>query len=848
MSENAWWSQPVDELFVQLRTSEEGLSTVEAVTRRPSDHAVFTRSKLDSDWVLLLSQLRNPTMMILVAASVLSLFLNDKTDAGIILIIVLTSVLLGFFQERSAARTMSKLLDLVRTQSSVVRDGSAETVRSEDVVAGDIITLSAGSSVPGDCRLLETKDLYLDEAALTGETFPVEKQAGLVTAETPLAQRLNVIFLGTHVVSGTGRAVVVASGSKTEFGRISEHLRLRAPETDFERGIRRFGYFLMEITLTLVVSIFAINVYLHKPVLESFLFALALAVGLTPQLLPAIIMINLTYGAQRLAKSHVIVRRLASIENFGSMTVLCSDKTGTLTEGIIHVQGAIDPHGAPSEMVSRLAYLNALYETGFGNPIDDAIRATPPSALTASTKLDEVPYDFLRKRLSILVEQDNRHILITKGALSQVLEICTEIECADGSRSTIELAQQQIQARFEELSRSGCRTLGVAYRDMGPNRTVTRDDEVAMRFVGFLVLKDPPKAESRSMIAELRKLHVSLKMVTGDNRWVATEIAKQVGLSIETIVLGSELREMSDMALARQVGMVDVFAEVEPNQKERIILALQKSGQVVGYLGDGINDATALHAADVGISVDTAVDVAKEAADIVLLQRELSVLVEGIRAGRQTFANTVKYVFMATSANFGNMFSMAGASLFLPFLPLLPQQILLANLLTDISGMTIAGDSVDSEEVSEPRRWDIRFIRNFMLTFGLLSSIFDYVTFGVLLWVLHADKIGFRTGWFVESVCSATLVVLVIRTRRSCLSSRPSRPLLYSTLLVLAATLALPMSPLAAPLGFASQSLLFPLVLVVILISYVAMAEVTKRLFYRLCGRSLPQFAERQFP
>lgn len=848
MSDSTWWSQPVDQLLVQLGTSEEGLSTVEAVTRRSSDHAVFTHSKLDSDWVLLLSQLRNPTMMILVAASVLSLFLNDKTDAGIILIIVITSVLLGFFQERSAAHTMSKLLDLVRTRSSVIRDGRAETVGSELVVAGDIITLSAGSSVPGDCRLLETKDLYLDEAALTGETFPVEKRAGVLAAETPLAQRLNVIFLGTHVVSGTGRAVVVAVGNKTEFGRISEHLRLRAPETDFERGIRRFGYFLMEITLTLVVSIFAINVYLHKPVLESFLFALALAVGLTPQLLPAIIMINLTYGAQRLAKSHVIVRRLASIENFGSMTVLCSDKTGTLTEGIIHVEGALDPHGTPSDMVSRLAYLNALYETGFGNPIDDAIRATPPSPLTPSTKLDEVPYDFLRKRLSILIEQDNRHLLITKGALSQILEICNEIECADGSRSPIEPALQQIQTRFEELSRSGCRTLGVAYRDVGPNRTVSQDDEVAMRFAGFLVLKDPPKAESRSMITELRNLQVSLKMITGDNRWVATEIAQQVGLSVETIVLGSELREMSDMALARQVGTVDVFAEVEPNQKERIILALQKSGHVVGYLGDGINDATALHAADVGISVDTAVDVAKEAADIVLLRRELSVLVEGIRAGRQTFANTVKYVFMATSANFGNMFSMAGASLFLPFLPLLPQQILLANLLTDISGMTIAGDSVDTEEVSEPRRWDIRFIRNFMLTFGLLSSIFDYVTFGVLLWVLDADKIGFRTGWFVESVCSATLVVLVIRTRRSCWSSRPSRPLLYSTLLVLAATLVLPMSPLAAPLGFASQSLLFPLVLVVILISYLIMAEVTKRQFYRLCGRSFPRFAQKHCP
>lgn len=838
MNDTSWWSESADALLSRLGTRQNGLTSEEAAARRSSNGAVFTRSKLDSDWVLLISQFRNPTMMILVAASVLSLFLNDKTDAGIILGIVLTSVLLGFFQERSAARTMKKLLELVRTQSTCIRDGRTETVRSEEIVSGDIICLSAGSSVPGDCRLLETKDLHLDEATLTGETFPVEKQAGLVAAETPLASRSNVIFQGTHVVSGTGRAVVVAAGSETEFGRISEHLRLRPPETDFERGIRHFGYFLMQLTLILVISIFAINVYLHKPVLESFLFALALAVGLTPQLLPAIIMINLTYGARRLAKSHVIVRRLASIENFGSMTVLCSDKTGTLTEGVIHLEGAIDPLGQPSELVTRLAYLNALYETGFGNPIDDAIRAAVPPELTPSTKLDEVPYDFLRKRLSILIEQDGRRTLITKGALAQVLEVCNEIQCADGSCSPIEPAREQIESRFEALSRSGCRTLGVAFRDMELQRTVTRDDEVSMRFLGFLVLRDPPKTESRSMIDELRNLHVSLKMITGDNRWVATEIAKQVGLSIDSVVLGSDLREMSEMALTQQVGSVDVFAEVEPNQKERIILALQRSGHVVGYLGDGINDATALHAADVGISVDTAVDVAKDAADIVLLQRELSVLVDGIRAGRQTFANTVKYVFMATSANFGNMFSMAGASLFLPFLPLLPQQILLANLLTDISGMTIAGDSVDAEEVSEPRRWDIRFIRNFMLTFGLLSSVFDYATFAVLLWVLHADMIGFRTGWFVESVCSASLVVLVIRTRRSSLTSRPSRPLLYVTLAVLIVTVLLPISPLAATLGFAAQSLLFPAVLLVILISYVALAEVTKRLFYRYCPRS----------
>lgn len=837
MSDAAWWNEPLESLMVRIATSSDGLSNSEAAERLNSAKPIFSRSTADSDWLLLFSQFRNPMMMILVVASLLSMFLNDKVDAAIILFIVLVSVLLGFFQERSASHTVQKLLALVKTQATVVRSGRVEQIQADTVVPGDLVELSAGSSVPGDCRLIESKDLHLDEAALTGETFPVEKQSGIVAIDTPLAQRLNVLFLGTHVVSGTGRAVVVATGSATEFGKISAHLRLRAPETDFERGVRRFGYFLMELTLILVVSIFAVNVYLRKPVLESFLFALALAVGLTPQLLPAIIMVNLTYGARKMAEKQVVVRRLASIENFGSMDVLCSDKTGTLTEGTIHVESTLDPYGITSTNVATLAYLNAFHETGFGNPVDDAIRSLSPAAVPPSIKLDEVPYDFLRKRLSILIEQEGRHLLITKGALTNVIDVCTEIEGADGTHAPLDSVREQLEVRFEELSRTGCRVLGVAYRDLGQRRIATRQEEIEMTFVGFLVLRDPAKSDAIAVIEELRKLHVSLKMITGDNRWVATEVAHRVGLSITTVVVGSELRLMSDMALAQKVTTVDVFAEVEPNQKERIILALRKTGHVVGYVGDGINDATALHAADVGISVDTAVDVAKDAADIVLLRPDLSVLVEGIKAGRHTFANTVKYVFMATSANFGNMFSMAGASLFLPFLPLLPQQILLANLLTDVSALTIAGDHVDDEEISVPRRWDIQFIRNFMLMFGLLSSIFDYVTFAVLLWLMHADIVGFRTGWFVESVCSASLIVLVIRTRRSFLRSQPSLPLLGTTTAVVIVTLLLPGSPIAAMLGFGSQSAPFFAVLVVILITYVLLAELSKRLFYGTLGR-----------
>ena len=829
----AWWNEPVERLLEDLRTSRNGLVSAEAKARGSARGLELYRPGMSNGWLLFLSQFRSPTTMILIAAAVLSLFLRDNTNAVIILSIVFAGVLLGFWQERGAARTIEKLLNLVKTQSTVLRDGREQNVGSDDVVAGDIIDLSAGSNVPGDCRLIDAKDLHLDEASLTGETFPVEKRPGLVAADAPLAERSNSVFSGTHVVSGTGQAVVVAIGANTEFGRISEHLRLRPPETEFEHGVRRFGYFLMEITLILVVSIFAINVYLQKPVLESFLFTLALAVGLTPQLLPAIIMVNLSHGAKQMAERGVIVRRLASIENFGSMDILCTDKTGTLTEGTIQLHAAVDSHGQPSDAVSRFAYLNAFHETGFSNPIDDAIRANPPTGLAFSVKLDEVPYDFLRKRLSILIEQEGRHFFITKGALSNVLDVCTEAESADGTRCPLQSVLSEIEQRFEEFSRQGCRTLGVAYRDVGAMQVVGREVEAAMIFVGFLVLRDPAKTDCIETVRTLRRLGVAVKMVTGDNRWVAAEVAREVGMSSDSLVTGTDIRQMSDMALARQAPGIDVFAEVEPNQKERIILALRKVGHVVGYLGDGINDATALHAADVGISVDGAVDVAKDAADIVLLRHDLSVLAAGIETGRQTFANTLKYVFMATSANFGNMFSMAGASLFLPFLPLLPQQILLANLLTDLSAMTIATDSVDREDTTMPRRWNIRFIRNFMLVFGVLSSIFDYLTFAVLLWLLQAEMIAFRTGWFVESVCSATLVVLVIRSRRSFLSSQPSRPLLWTSLVVVVVTLLLPISPLAAKLGFAPLSPLFVAALLCILALYLGGAELTKQFFYR---------------
>jgi Mg2+-importing ATPase len=831
----AFWSVPADELLQQLQTASQGLMSDEARVRLTRFGSNLLKPKKRSDVLtLLVAQFKSPIILILLFAAGLSFFLGGPADAPIILTIVFISGLLGFWQERSAANAVEKLLAIVQIKATVLRDGSSKEIPVEGIVPGDVVILSAGESIPADCLILESKDLFIDEAALTGETYPVEKTAGILPAETPLSQRKNILFMGTHVVSGTTKAVVARIGTETEFGKVSERLKLRPPETEFERGVRRFGYFLMEVTLVLVIAIFAINVYLARPVLDSFLFSLALAVGLTPQLLPAIISINLAHGAKRMALERVIVKRLASIENFGSMNVLCSDKTGTLTEGIVHLQSALDVEGNSSEKVLLHAYLNAFYQTGFTNPIDKAIRAHRQFDVSGYQKLDEVPYDFIRKRLSILVSKDDAHLMVTKGALPNVLAVCSSAETLDGMIVDIAAVWEQIQQRFEEFSSKGFRTLGVAYKNVGSDSLMSKNHEAGMTFLGFLVLFDPPKPNILETISLLKHLGVSLKIITGDNHLVSANVSQQVGLSNPQILIGSDLRQMSDEAMLKRVVDVDVFAEIEPNQKERIILALRKAGNVVGYIGDGINDASALHASDVGISVDSAVDVAKETADIVLLEKDLGVLVRGVREGRVTFANTLKYVFMATSANFGNMFSMAGISLLLPFLPLLPKQILLTNLMTDFPEMTIATDTVDTEMVEQPRRWDIKFIRKFMITFGIVSSVFDYLTFGLLLLLLHATTAQFRTGWFLESVVSASLIVLVIRSRKPFFTSRPGRYLLMSTLLIVGLTLIFPFTPLSKVFGFSPLPISFLLLVGMIVVLYIISAEIVKKVFYRM--------------
>lgn len=839
--QSPFWSLSSDQVLQQMHSTIAGLSRQEAKQRLSQYGAnSLKQTHKSSELVLLLNQFKSPIILILVFAAVLSIFLQDALDAIIILTIVLISGLLGFWQERGASNAVEKLLALVQVKATVLRDSQSEEIPNEEVVPGDIVLLSAGKNIPGDCLVLESKDLSVAEAALTGETYPVDKLSGVLPAETGLSQRTNSLYMGTNVISGTAKAVVVHTGKDTEFGKVSERLKLRPAETEFERGLSKFGYFLMEVTLILVVLIFVANVYLHRPVLESFLFSLALAVGLTPQLLPAIVSVNLARGAKKMATKQVIVKRLPAIENFGSMNVFCTDKTGTLTEGEVKIHSAVDVEGKDSvggaspqaNRVLLYAYLNAASESGYVNPIDAAIRDYKTFDISSYQKLDEVPYDFNRKRLSILFKQESTNLIITKGALKNVLDVCSTVETAEGKTIDIADQRQNLHQQAEDLGNKGFRALGVAYSDFN-QESFSKDDETNMTFLGYLTLFDPPKAGIADTLKELQQLGVTPKMITGDSRAVAMSIIQQVGLPAPTALTGSELEKLSDEALMQRVQATNVFAEVEPNQKERIIIALKKAGNVVGYLGDGINDASALHAADVGISVESAVDVAKEAADIVLMQKDLNVLVEGVKEGRITFANTLKYVFMATSANFGNMFSMAGISLFLPFLPLLPSQILLTNLLTDFPELTIATDRVDKELVNKPRRMDIKFIRNFMIVFGLLSSIFDYLTFGALLLLLHAQPEQFRTGWFLESVISASMVVLVVRTRKSIVSSKPGKYLFWATLATVGVTLIIPWTPLATLLGFQPLPLNFVLVLGAIVALYIVTAESVKHVFYQ---------------
>jgi P-type Mg2+ transporter len=837
----AFWSIETDRLLKQLRTSEQGLSLAEAKERlaRASHLKPHRASALSLLW----DQFKSPIILLLFCSAVLSLtLLDDATNGMIIIFILVASGLLGFWQELSAADAVAKLIRMIETRVTVIREEQDYEVPLNETVPGDVVRLRAGDLIPGDCRLLTARDLFVNEAVLTGESFPAEKSCGALPEETPLGQRTNSVFLGTNVISGFATAVVAGTGDETEFGKVSERLEHKQPETGFERGLRRFGELLVKVVLIITAVVFAVKVGCqHKPITESLIVGLALAVGMTPQLLPAVTSVVLAAGAKAMARHKVIVKQLLAIENLGSMTVLCSDKTGTLTAGVMRLQEALDVAGQRSEQVARHAYMNAVFQTGFANPIDQAIRDHREFDTSGVEKLDEIPYDFIRKRLSVLVAENGRKLLVTKGALAQVLQCCTKAATPDGALVDLVQEQAAIDRRFVEMSNDGLRVLGLAIRTVDVPH-IGKADEQDMTFLGFLVFADPPKADAPETIAQLRDLGVALKVITGDNRAVAATIARRVGIASPAIVTGSDLRTLGEEALIERARRADVFAEVEPNQKEQIILALKKAGEVVGYLGDGINDASALHAADVGISVASAVDVAREAAQIVLLEQDLGVLVRGVREGRRTFSNTLKYVFYVIAANFGYMFSLAVASLFMPFEPLLASQILLVNLLADFPAMALVTDRVDPEQIQRPRRWDVRFIVRFMMSFGFASSMFDFITFGAMYYIFRGMlETGdaktfeqlFHTGWFVESTLTGLMILAVVRTQRPFFLSRPGKLFLAAEILMALTAILLPYSPLGETLDFIRPPATLLAIVVAITLLYGVGMEVVKKLFYR---------------
>jgi len=775
----------------------------------------------------------NPLVLVLLIAATASAALGEATDAGIIFAIVILSNTLDFAQTRRSHKAVEQLQAQVAPMASVLRDGQWVEILCAEVVPGDVVRLSAGDMVPADARLLESRDLYVQQAALTGESLPAEKQArGEAVTTNPDAE--NMVFLGTSVVSGTARAVIVTTGTATAFGDIAARLAAPPEPTAFEHGLKDFSLFLTRTVFFLVLFLVVIGLLKHRDPFQSLLFAVALAVGLTPEFLPMIVSVTLANGARAMARKKVIVKHLAAIQNFGSIDVLCSDKTGTITSGHMDLDRCLDCWGETSAWVLALARLNSKNQTGIRSPLDEAILRTPQTdAESGYEKRDEIPYDFERRRLSVVLEHGVRRLLITKGAPEGVLERTVAAERGGQVMPLDAELRARCQGTYEELSRKGLRVLAVAYAMVEARANYSAADERNLILAGFVTFADKPLPDAATALAGLREAGVHVKIITGDSDLVTKQVCTQVGLDPGKIVLGEEIEKMSDPALQAVAEEATVFARASPAQKNRILLALKHRGHVVGFMGDGINDAPSLHAADVGISVASAVDVAREAADIILVEPGLEVLTSGILEGRKAFGNVMKYLLMGTSSNFGNMFSMAGASAFLPFLPMLPTQILLNNFLYDLSQITIPTDNVDADFIRKPRLWDIGLIRRFMLYIGPISSVFDFLTFYVLLHFFNAREQFFHTGWFVESLATQTLVIYVIRTMSNPLKSRPSRPLLITSLLVVAVGALLPFSGLAEPLGFAPLSGSFYLFVTVATLVYLLLVQLAKGLLWR---------------
>jgi P-type Mg2+ transporter len=822
---------PLKTQFEQLQSSEQGLTGEEASQRLekygPND---TTGTKHGSGPVQFLHLFLNPLILILILASIVSAALGDQVDASIILIIVLLSNMLNFVQTYRSQKAVDKLRSSVAPTATALRDGKWIEIPRSNLVPGDMIRLTAGDMVPADARLVKATDLQVQQAALTGESQPVEKSADDASVLTEsLAEVHNRVFLGTSVMSGSATALVTATGRNTAFGDIAASLGSRPPQTEFERGMQGFSLLIVKTVFFLVLFIFLIGVLGHHQPLETILFAISLAVGLTPEGLPAITTVTLSVGAERMAKQKVIVKYLESIENFGSIDTFCSDKTGTLTSGETQLEGHLDLSNQTSDRVLLFGNLNSSYETGIKSTLDEALLQYGKVDRSGYCKVGEIPFDFERRRLSVIVQHGDELLLITKGAPESILPFCSTYEINGERKPLDDAARANFAKMYQDLNTHGYRVLAVAYRLVPQEAHYGVMDEQSMVLLGFLTFADPPKPDAAQVLQALKNDGVKVKILTGDNELVTRHVCEQVGLESRRIVLGSELDQMPDEALAKIVEQVTVFARVSPRQKNRIILALKSRKHVVGYMGDGINDAPSLHTADIGISVSTGVDVAKEAASIILLEKSLQVLHNGILEGRKAFGNVMKYLLMGTSSNFGNMFSLAGAYVFLPFLPMLPSQILLNNLLYDTSQIAIPTDHVDPSFMKKPQRWDISLISKFMIVIGPISSIFDFLTFFILLHVFHAGPVLFHTGWFVESLSTQTLVLFIIRTAGNPLRSLPSLLLTMTVLLVVAIGLLLPYTPLADPLGFTPLPGLYSLFLIAMTVTYLLLVELVKR-------------------
>lgn len=781
-------------------------------------------------WRQVLRYFRNPLVLTLLLASGVSAATGEVTNFLIIACIVLLSVTLDFWQELRAGQVVERLRQSVAVRATVLRDGQWQEHPVADLVPGDVVRLAAGDLVPADALVLQVRDFFVNQSVLTGESYPVEKHAHMPEVLDDLQDATHAVFMGSSVVSGMAQVVLVRTGAGTAMGEMARRLTQESEPTSFELGMRRFGMLILRLTFLLVLFVLLVNGLMGRPLLESFLFAVALAVGLTPELLPMVVSVTLSSGAMRMAQQGIVVKRPSAIQDLGSMDVLCTDKTGTLTEAHIRMERHVDPLGRVSERSLELAWLNSHFESGLRSPLDEAILQHCTFDASAWAKIDEVPFDFERRRVSVLLERSGERELVVKGAPDDILKLCTAYEAGDAQQPLDDAALAQVRATCHALEDEGFRVLAIAWRPVPPAHDhAVVNDESELVLVGFAAFLDPPKESAAGALQALQQSGVAIKVVTGDSDRVTRHACRTLGLPVQGVLTGAEIAQLSDEALRAQVETVNLFCRVNPAQKNRVIQAIRARGHVVGYMGDGVNDAPSLHSADVGLSVDSAVDVAKAAADMILLRPDLRILHDAVLQGRRTFGNILKYILMVTSSNFGNMFSMAGAVLFLPFLPMLPTQILLNNILYDLSELPIPLDAVDEAETVTPRVLDMEAIRRFMFTIGPVSSLFDFITFAVLLKVFEASEALFQTGWFVESLCTQVLVIFVIRTRGNPLRSRPHPVLTVTSLLVVAVALILPWTPLGTLFGFTPLPPAFYAVLVLMVAVYLALVQGLKR-------------------